>query len=255
MTILEQALAEVDAIVADLELATPRLTLTANYGERTSSGSKTAPVPVDVAALDAKFALHKWLVSQCARLQEPFRTRPNGTSPRSIESLSSHLLYHLSTIVLNGWCDEMGAQLRDLLDQCVQVTHKAANQEFAGTCQTEGCGAEMWVKAGADEARCGVCSAEYTQVREWRNGAREYARSVDDEVVGYPTALSIRLKKIHGIDITPAHISMLADRGHLARANPERGADGKKLRAMFKLGDVRKLLTTGTTNPGMRKTA
>lgn len=158
---LEKLLAEVDSVVADLEAATPRLTLTANYGERTSSGSKTAPAPVNIDA---------------------------------------------------------------------------------GTCQTPNCQTELWTTQGSDDARCKTCGTEYTQIRTWRTQARTYAQDTEHNIVAYPQALAERLARIHGETIGADYIRVLAARGILKRANPERGSDGKKLRAMYKLGDVKELI-------------
>jgi hypothetical protein len=129
-----------------------------------------------------------------------------------------------------------------LLNECGNVTHHAQKREFAGTCQTEGCGTELWVTIGGDDTKCRTCDATYTAVQEWRDGAKDYAKKTEDDIVGYPDALSKRLNAVHGEDITPEHIRLLASKGLLERANPVTGADGKKLRAMYTLGAVRKLI-------------
>lgn len=232
---LEIALAEVDAIVADLEAAIPRLTLTANYGERTSSGSKTAPAPVNIEAVSAKHALHTWLIKTALRVGEPF-------GRRDIPALASHLLTHMPTIVANGWAAGLHNELQPLLNDCTRAAHKAAKQEFAGTCQTPDCRTELWTTQGSDDARCKTCGTEYTQIRTWRTQARTYAQDRENNITGYPNTLAQRLALIHGETITPEHIRLLASRGLLIRANPERGTDGKKLRAMYRLGDVKALI-------------
>jgi hypothetical protein len=118
----------------------------------------------------------------------------------------------------------------------------AAKREFAGTCQTPHCGTDLWTQAGSDTTRCKTCGTEYTAIRTWRTQAREYARDREHEIIAYPNTLSQRLAHIHGETITPEHIRLLASKGLLVRANPERGADGKKLRAMYRLGDVKDLI-------------
>jgi hypothetical protein len=238
---LEVALAEVDVTVADLEAALPHLTLTANYDERTRSGSKTAPVPVNIEALDAKHELLAWLTSAALRLRAPL-IRDGVRVKRTAQGLSSHLLTHHTRIHELGWAGQWAQDLQGLLNTCQNVTHRAQKREFAGTCTTENCGAELWVTIGGDDTRCKVCGTTYTAVQEWRNGARDYARKTENDIVGYPDALSKRLRAVHGEDITPEHIRLLASRGLLERANPERGSDGKKLRAMYRLGDIRTLL-------------
>ena len=241
---LEMALAEVDSIVADLDLVIPRLTLTANYGERTSSGSKTAPAPVNIDAVSAKHALHSWLVKTCLMVGEPFTTRPHQArnSPRTVQSLSSHLLTHMPLIQANGWGGVLHGQLAPLMTDCTKAAHTAAKREFAGTCQTEHCGTELWTTQGADQTRCRTCGAEYASIQAWRKEARTYAQHAEHNILGYPNTLSQRLLAIHGETITPEHIRLLASKGLLVRANPETGIDGKKLRAMYRLGDVKNLI-------------
>jgi hypothetical protein len=240
-TPLEIALAEVDVTMADLELVLPRLTLTASYGERMASGSRTAPVPVNVAALDAKHALLTWLTKAVLRLEAPM-VRDGQRIKRTAKGLSSHLFCHLSVIEQNGWADQWARELRGLLNECGNVTHHAQRREFAGTCQTPDCGTELWVTIGGDDTRCRTCDATYTAVQEWRQGARDYAKKTEDDIVGYPATLAQRLATIHGETVGADYIRVLASRGLLTRANPERGADGKKLRAMYRLGDVKQLI-------------
>ena len=232
---LEKLLAEVDSVVADLDHATPRLTLTANYGERTSSGSKTAPAPVNIDAVSAKLALHSWLMTSSIQLGQPL----TGRSP---QALASHLLTHMNLIVTNGWVDGWTTQLQPLIRDATNAAQTAAKREFAGKCQTPHCQTDLWTTAGSDTTRCKTCGTEYTAIRTWRTQARDYAREREHEIVAYPNTLSQRLHHIHGETITPEHIRLLASKGLLQRANPERGSDGKKLRAMYRLGDVKDLI-------------
>lgn len=232
---LEKLLAEVDSVVADLEAVTPRLTLTANYGERTSSGSKTAPAPVNIDAVSAKHALHTWLMKTAVKLGETL----TGRSP---QALASHLLVHMPTIEQLGWTTTLHTELAPLMRDCTNAAHTAAKREFAGTCQTPNCGTELWTTQGSDDTRCKTCGTEYTQIRSWRTQARTYAQDRENNIQGYPNTLSQRLAAIHGETITPEHIRLLASKGLLTRANPERDSDGKKLRAMYRLGDVKNLI-------------
>lgn len=243
---LEKLLAEVDSVVADLDAVTPRLTLTANYGERTSSGSKIAPAPVNIDAVSAKHALHVWLYKTAIRLQASLTT----STGRSPQALASHLLVHMPTIVQLGWTTTLHTELAPLMRDATQAAHTAAKKEFAGTCQTDGCKTELWTTQGSDDARCKTCGTEYTQIRSWRTQARTYAQDTEHNIIAYPQALAERLARIHGETIGADYIRVLAARGILKRANPERGSDGKKLRAMYKLGDVKNLLGNNTANTG-----
>ena len=231
---LTTALETVAGVVADLEAATPRLTLTANYGERTSSGSKTAPAPVNIDAVSAKHELHTWLLKTALRIGEPF-------SRRDPASLAAHLITHMPLIDSNGWASTLTQELQPLINQATRITTQTRPQ-FAGTCQTPNCKTELWTTPNNDNATCKTCGTQYTQIRSWRTQARTYAQNTENNIQGYPNTLAQRLAAIHGETITPEHIRLLASKGLLTRANPERGTDGKKLRAMYRLGDIKALI-------------
>lgn len=237
---LELVLAETDSIVEDLVRAVPRASLTASYGERvSSSGSLHAPLPVNEAALDAHIALDKYLMWAALELAKVTGVRLSG---RDSAGLSSYLYTHIGTLRTRHWAGDVEPTLRGLLNDCRKATRTAAKLEFAGTCQTDNCGSELYAQAGADTTNCRTCGTSYAGIREWRTSAKAYARSTDDAIVGYPDAISQRLKRVHGEDITPQHIRLLASRGLLIRANPELSEQGKVLRPMYTLGDVKRLI-------------
>jgi hypothetical protein len=224
-------LAEVDVTVADLEAALPRLTLTANYGERTSSGSKTAPVPVNVAALDAKHGLHKWLMDSALRLGEPLIGR-DGQRPRSAKSLASHLICHLPLIETNGWADAWAGELRSLLNECGNVTRVAERKVFAGTCAQ--CSTDLYAIKGHDQARCRTCGETY-EVAAWR----AHAATAKEYHIGTPSELSRALTSpAWGIEVSVNQICMWAKRGKLQRANEETDEAGNALKPTYRLKDV-----------------
>jgi predicted RNA-binding Zn-ribbon protein involved in translation (DUF1610 family) len=129
-----------------------------------------------------------------------------------------------------------------LLTKANNTANRANNRQFAGTCQETGCGAELYVTKGADQTACRTCGAEYVALQEWRETATTYARNQEHDIIGYPNALSQRLHRVHGENITPEHIRLLASRGVLVRANPERNEAGKVLRPMYRLGDIKDLI-------------
>jgi hypothetical protein len=237
---LTKLLAETDAIVGELVAAIPRASLTASYGERVSaSGSLHAPLPINDGALDAHIALDKWLMKTALELAKVTGARLVG---RDSSGLASYLLSHMGTLRRQDWAGGVVRELGALIAECERQTRTATHKEFAGTCQTPECGADMFVRAGEDNARCKTCGAEYAAVQQWRTTAKRYARDTEADVLGYPSTLAQRLARVHGETITPEHIRLLASRGVLIRANPEVGADGKKLRPMYKLGDVKALV-------------
>lgn len=238
---ITKLLAETDGVVDELVRAVPRASLTASYGERVSaSGSLHAPLPINDGALDAHMALDKWLMVRALELAKVTRVQLTG---RDSKGLSSYLLAHMGTLRRLEWAGAVKAQLSKLIHECEKATRTAAQLQFAGTCQTEDCGAELFVRNGEDSAQCRVCGASYLDIQEWRNKAKAYARDSDHDIIGYPDAISQRLLRVHGEQITPEHIRLLASKGVLKRTNPTHGENGRQLRAMYRLGDVKDLIT------------
>jgi hypothetical protein len=161
---------------------------------------------------------------------------------RTSQGLAAYLLRNLETLRRQDWLGNVESELRKLLRAATNVAERTQNREFAGTCQTHGCGAELYVTKGADNTSCKTCGAEYAAIQEWRDTAKTYAKNQDNDIIGYPNALSQRLHRVHGENITPEHIRLLASKGLLTRANPERNELGKVLRPMYRLGDVKALV-------------
>ena len=236
---LEWLLGELDSVVGDLVRAVPRASLTASYGERvSSSGSLHAPLPVNEGALDAHIALDRYLMVTALELAKVTGARLTG---RDSSALSSYVLSHIGTLRTQSWACDAEPTLRALVRDCERATRTATQAEFAGTCPTDG--TELFTHAGGNTATCRTCSVVYEDVQGWRTTAKAYARQTDDEVIGYPKALSERLAKVHGETVGADYIRVLAARGLLVRVNPERGEDGKVLRPMYKLGDIKALIT------------
>ena len=238
---ITKLLAETDGVVDDLVRAIPRASLTASYGERVSaSGSQFAPLPINDGALDAHMALDKWLMVRALELAKVTRVTLTG---RDSKGLSSYLMAHMNVMRRMEWAGAVKGELAKLIHACEVATRTAAELQFAGTCQTADCGAELFVRNGEDSARCRVCGVEYLDVQEWRVKAKAYARDSDHDIIGYPDAISQRLLRVHGEQITPEHIRLLASKGVLKRTNPTHGENGRQLRAMYRLGDVKDLIT------------
>jgi hypothetical protein len=236
---LEQVLSELDSVVGDLVRAVPRASLTASYGERvSSSGSQFAPLPVNEGALDAHIALDRYLMVTALELAKVTGERLAG---RDTSSLSSYILTHIGTLRTQTWAADVEPTLRGLVRDCEKATRTATQAEFAGTCPEDQ--TELFTHAGGNTATCRTCAGVYEDVQGWRTTAKAYARATDDDIVGYPKALSERLAKVHGETVGADYIRVLAKRGALKRVNPERGEDGKVLRPLYRLGDIKALIT------------
>jgi DNA-directed RNA polymerase subunit RPC12/RpoP len=231
---LAYALAEVDAVVEVLDAGVARTSLTAGYGERvSSSGPLHAPLPINEAVFDARHALHTWLMKTSVKLAWVI----GQITDRSSQGLASYLLRNLDALRRQDWAPTLEAELRKLLNTAIRT-----ERQFAGTCQTPDCGTELYAIKGEDHTTCRTCGTHYEQIQEWRTQATNYARNQEHDIIGYPNALSQRLNRVHGETITPEHIRLLASRGLLVRANPERNEAGKVLRPMYRLGDVAALV-------------
>lgn len=237
---LAYALAEVDWVVEVLDAGVARTSLTAGYGERvSSSGPLHAPLPINENVFDARMDLDKWLMKTALMVAD---AGSKFLVKRDTKSLASFLITNLDVIRRQDFAHKLEAELRKLLKTATNTAERTQNREFAGICQTHGCGAELYVTKGANETTCRTCGAEYAAIQEWRDTAKTYARNKEHDIVGYPNALSQRLHRVHGENITPEHIRLLASKGLLTRANPERNEAGKVLRPMYRLGDVKDLI-------------
>jgi hypothetical protein len=214
----------VPGVVAELEAATPRLTLTANYGERTSGGSKTAPAPVNLAALDAKHTIHTWLIDKAIQLGASF--------PRGIVDLTRHLTRNLDTITVNGWADAWAGELREHLATAQNVTTIKEPRVFAGTCAT--CSTGLYATKGEHDAQCRTCGTRY-EVLKWR----AFAATAKEYFIGTPAELSRALSSPeYGIEVTVNQICMWATRDKLQRANETTDEAGNPLKPTYRLKDV-----------------
>lgn len=232
-------LGEVANVVAEVESVIPRLTLTATYGDRAPGvRAQHAPAPVNVDAVSGLLELQRFLLNTALRIASPV----NPLHGRGSGDLADYLAGNMHRIKTLSNAHDLMTQHDKLVRTCEHAARLLEQKQFAGTCQTDGCGTDLFTDAGSNHARCRTCGAEYEAIQEWRHGAKEYAKAQDDEMVGYPDKLAQRLNHVHNLDIGADYIRVLASRGILTRANPERGEDGKKLRAMYRLKDIKDIL-------------
>jgi len=197
-----------------------------------------APAPVSVDAVSALDELQRFLLNTALRiasLTNPLHGRGSG-------DVADYLAGNMRRLQTLPNAHDLMTRHDKLLRACEHAARLLEHKQFAGTCQTESCGTDLFTDQGSNQARCRTCGAEYEAIQEWRDGAKAYAQAQDNELIGYPDALAQRLRAVHGIDIEGDYIRVLASRTVITRANPERGADGKKLRAMYRLGDIKTIL-------------
>lgn len=232
--VFEYRLAEVDAVLTELAHAVPRLTLTATYGDRTPGvRAQHAPAPVNVDAVSAMDALHRWLMGTALRLAEVTRTPLTGRTP---ERLASYLISGLPRLRSLSWVVDLHPALDALLKDCERVTFEAVPRVFAGTCAE--CETDLYAAKGDHEARCRTCGATY-EVLKWR----AHAQTAKDYYIGSPADLSRKLSAPeYGIEVTADQIRKWGTRGKLQRTNPEADDNGLYLAPVYRLGDVLDLI-------------
>lgn len=227
----EYRLAEVDGVVDELSKITARVTLTATYGQRASSGqAQHAPAPVNVDAVSSLDELHRWLMGTALRLAQDTRTPLEG---RSHESVSSWLVKHMDDLRMRNWCTGLHAELDKLLRECERITHEAVQRVFAGRCAEDD--TELYAVKGDATVRCKTCFTTY-EVLKWR----AHAQTAKDYYIGTPADLSRKLSAPqYGIEVTADQIRKWASRGKLARANDSQ----QGVPPAYRLGDVLNLVT------------
>jgi hypothetical protein len=240
----EYRLAEVDAVLTELAHAVPRLTLTATYGDRTPGvRALHAPAPVNVDAVSAGDALHRWLMGTALRLAQVTGNRLTGRTP---DALASYLISGLPRLRSLSWTPELHPALDILLKDCERVTHEAAPRVFAGTCAE--CETDLYARKGDHEARCKTCGATY-EVLKWR----AHAQTAKDYYIGSAADISRKLAAPeYGYEVPPKIITQWASRlvvpqpdgtkkPRLERANEPTDENGLYVPPVYRLGDVLKL--------------
>jgi hypothetical protein len=222
-------------VLTELAHAVPRLTLTATYGDRTPGvRAQHAPAPVNVDAVSAGDALHRWLMGTALRLAEVTRKPLDG---RTVFDLEWYLRNNMPRLRSLSWVTDLHDQLDKLLKDCERVTHEAVPRVFAGTCAE--CETDLYARKGEHEARCKTCGATY-EVLKWR----AHAQTAKDYYIGSPADLSRKLSAPeYGIQVTADQIRKWGGRGKLTRSNPEADENGLHLPPAYRLGDVLNLIT------------
>lgn len=230
----EYRLAEVDSVLTELAHAVPRLTLTATYGDRAPGvRAQHAPAPVNVDAVSAMDALHRWLMGTALRLAAVTRNPLDGRTPFDLEYYIRANMPRLRSL---SWAPDLHPALDALLKDCERVTHEAVPRVFAGTCAE--CETDLYARKGDHEARCKTCGATY-EVLKWR----DYATKAAKYYIGSPADLSRKLSAPeYGITVTADQIRKWGLRGKLARTNPEADDNGLYIPPAYRLGDVLDLI-------------
>jgi hypothetical protein len=200
------------SIAPDLDDAVARL-LKRGTGGRSSSPEP--PLPVDLAASDARGGLSGCLMTWVLRLQPA-----PGTVLLGIPAMARWLCAHLGDIRQRQDAPRLLDSLRSGVGYALTVIDGPAERAPAGTC--EQCHKPLLAELGADEVRCG-CGALAVALRQKRAD-----RAAAADVLGTALEISGALRAI-GITVPRGTITSWASRGRL-------GTRGKA--GLYALSDV-----------------
>jgi len=184
---------------------------------------------VNVDAVSAMDALHRWLMGTALRLPSLTGKPLTGRKPGNLEWYLRNNMQRLRSL---SWAPDLHPALDQLLKDCERVTFEAAPRVFAGTCAE--CETDLYARKGDHEARCKTCGATY-EVLKWR----AHAQTAKDYYIGSPADLSRKLSAPeYGITVTADQIRKWGLRGKLTRTNPIADENGLYLPPAYRLGDV-----------------
>lgn len=216
---LEQRLAETDSVLADIELAVPRLTLTATYGER-MGGSKAlhAPAPVNVDALDAKVSLHRFLADTALRLAMATDTPFTNRSP---QGLASYLLSNINALRSMDWVGSVLPGLETVMRGCEQAAMVAGERINVGECgyiqDDIVCDNPLTPYRNQRDITCKVCGTVWNVKERQRDAIGGAWLAID-----FPPVI-IRALADYGITIKPKDFENWVAAGHLKSAAEHNG--------------------------------
>ena len=161
-------LGEIPSLVDELMTTLARQTST---GARSGPRSSETPLPYSTAASDAMRLLHSTLWPW---VREGLETHPQVPVSDNVIGLAAALMY------LGGWLAahpngyEAIDEIAYAVDQGRAAIDRAPDLVYAGTCDTDDCGAELYTVAGRSGVLCPVCGA-LRNVNAWRLAQLEKA--------------------------------------------------------------------------------
>lgn len=186
------------SIAGDLDDAIAKLLKRGTGGPRSEA---EAPLPLDLAASDARQALSGCLMTWVLRMQPP-----PGTVLLGVPAMAKWLVGHRAEIRQHQDAARMLADVRARVGAAMAVIDRKPERAPAGTCDS--CGRQLLAELGADEVTCG-CGALTVALMAKR---RERADAAD--VLGTAGEISGALERI-GIHVPRGTITSWATRKKL----------------------------------------
>jgi hypothetical protein len=198
---LAALLLQAASIAPDLDDAVAKLLRRGSGGRRSEAD---APLPVDLAASDAKADLQHWL-DYCAL--STWRRATDAAYPSGgIASRATWLAAHLTVVRQHPYAGKMLDKLREQVRRALAVVDRKPERAPAGLC--DNCGRQLLAELGADSVTC-ACGMTVLALQDKR---RERAAAAD--VLGTAAEISGALTKI-GISIPRGTITSWGSRGRL----------------------------------------
>lgn len=221
---LAELLLTAASIAGDLDDAVAKLMVRGSGGRRSEA---EVPLPVDLAASDAKHRLRGWLhLGVGAVLTDAM---PAPVSP-DIEDTARWLVARLGMVRQQSDAPEIHKGIRDAVHRALAVVDRRPERVPAGLCGN--CGRQLLAELGADQVTC-ACGMTALALQDKRRARAEAA-----DVLGTAAEISGALGRI-GISVPRGTITSWASRGRLA---PRPGG-------VYALSDV---LALHAQNPRMR---
>jgi len=186
------------SIASDLDDAIARLLKRGSGGRRTEA---EAPLPLDLAASNARQALAGCLMTWALRIQPA-----PGTVLLGIPAIARWLAVHLGDLRQYPRAAAAHREIRAAVHRALAVIDRKPERAPAGQC--DNCGRQLLAELGAESVTCG-CGMTALALQDKR---RERAAAAD--VLGTAAEISGALERI-GIRIPRGTITSWASRGRL----------------------------------------
>jgi hypothetical protein len=225
---LERGLAEIPALVTDMDL-----TLSRQTGVTAQDGGRSAEValPFNIRVSEVRANLHGTLVGWVRDIHDDDEFYPSDAD----EDLSRWLLARLDRIRVHPAAEQIVDEIGYAVTEARKAVDRAPERLYAGPCltptDTGKCAGELYAKPGAESVKCRDCETvhDLEERRTWLLAAAEdylaHAALIAQAVTGL------------GAPVTPERIRKWAERGRITARTVD--LEG---RALYRVGDVIDLL-------------
>jgi len=211
---LEQELAEVDSVLADLDVTLTKQSVTRSHGGDTEQDA--TPTPFHVGASKAADNLRLILISWAGLVQDQTGNQYHGDG--TSESIASYLLNYVDWLAKHEAAADCYREVLYATGQCRRVVDIQPGRRIIGLCGSRidniPCTETVWAVEGHATVRCRTCGTEW-DVRERRLDSYMKATNTAQD-----TSTLTRAFNHDGIAITTQRIHQWVHRGFLQPTRP-----------------------------------